>query len=343
MALLFVDGCDSFTATDGSDLTTKWASRNGFVSFSPTDGRYGGGAITVSASTRYLQCNFTPAEVCFLSGSYYWNAFESAGTFMTLVDNAGNAGINLDMSTAGFISVYRLTTGTRQFVGASAIPLVKETYYRIEVKIDVKTSATGSLIVKVNEVEHINFTNFVTGGNTGSSQNNVGSMKTGPGHDFRFDDIVIHDTLGDAPTDFLGDIRIETIRPNGVGSSSEWTSSSGDGFTNVDDDGVNDGDATYVETGDLTNKDLYATGDITTSPTTIPAVVVNTMTRATGTTPRKMDVIVKSSASELFTNFDLIADASFQIKQAYFPVVPGGGSWNKTLVNAMEIGVRLTT
>lgn len=350
MGLLFTDGCDAFTATDGSDLVSKWAATTGDMSYLPSGGRYGGGGIEfgVFPGAGTLAINFTPTgdtaitDEFFGSFSIIMTDFRDVTPLMELSSNDGLWQLRFYITNSGFIKVYRYSTGTELLIATTIIPLSVDQWYRFEFRV-VLDATSGVVEIRVNEVEHLLLTGVRTSASGTASNENVGQANFGYwGGDAILDDVIIHTSAGDDPSDFLGDIRIETIRPNGVGSSSQWTSSSGDGYTNVDESGINDGDSSYVEADDLTFKDLYEFGDLATTPTTIPAISVTVMARATGTTPRNFDIIALEDAVESATNVDIVASADFQSKQAFFPETPSSLPWTKTKVNAMEVGVKLT-
>jgi hypothetical protein len=77
-----------------------------------------------------------------------------------------------------------------------------------------------------------------------------------------YDDIYVCDTLGGVNNDFLGDLHIQTIRPNGAGYQTDWTPSAGANYECVDDSGlIALGD--YVESQVKGDIDSYTLQDIT--------------------------------------------------------------------------------
>jgi len=64
--------------------------------------------------------------------------------------------------------------------------------------------------------------------------------------DIRFDDIYICNSEGTINNDFLGDVNVKLLMPNGVGSNTDWTPSAGDNYACVDEIEPNTSDYVYT-------------------------------------------------------------------------------------------------
>jgi hypothetical protein len=66
------------------------------------------------------------------------------------------------------------------------------------------------------------------------------------------------DNTGDSPqNDFLGDCRVDVIRPNGAGANADFTPSAGSNYENVDE-ATPDDDSTHNSSGTVGHQDSYA-------------------------------------------------------------------------------------
>ena len=159
-----------------------------------------------------------------------------------------------------------------------------------------------------------------------------------------WDDIAIHDDSGVEWNDFQGDFSIQTLAPNAVGNSSQWTPLSGDNYTQVDDSGGHDGDTTYVETNTVTNKDTYGHENLSVTPSSILAVVVNVIGKDTLGGTRGVKATIRSNTSEAQgPEFTLVGDYS-KTAQGFFYTDPDTlASWTDSDVNGAEFGYELTT
>ena len=76
-----------------------------------------------------------------------------------------------------------------------------------------------------------------------------------------FDDLYVCDGSGSVNNDFLGDVRVVTVRPNGAGGSTQWTPDSGSNYARVNET-ISGEDSNYVEDGTSGHEDRYAYGDL---------------------------------------------------------------------------------
>lgn len=149
-------------------------------------------------------------------------------------------------------------------LGTSTYSLNLSTWYYIEFKVYIHDTA-GTAEVRVNGSEWINITNVDTKGYASSAYANTWLMRGSSGGYTYIDDLYVLDTNGSVNNDFLGDVKIEVIRPTGAGNSTDFTPSTGSNWQNVDDTTPDD-DSTYnyhAPQG-LPGTDLFQMGDLTT-------------------------------------------------------------------------------
>jgi len=342
MALIFVDGCDAYTATDGSDVGQKYDTAfPAEFNWSASAGRFGGGAI-VGIDDQLLLTKVFPAtgttvstDELFFSLSMLISAADAGENLLSFRSTSNDVNISVSILAGGFLRVHRGLGGTTLATSSQAVPL--GTYFRLEMRM-VISDTIGIVEMKFNEATVVSITNADT--NVGDA--NINSVEI-RGIDFgtvTYDDIVIHNSAGDAPTGFLGDISIDTIYPNAAGDVSDWTPLASTNVSNVDETGSNDGDTTYVESSTVNNKDLYNM-DAMGSTDTIYGVAVNLATRATLVGSHDVDVLVKTASGEIAKSGSIAPDAAYKNVQGVFGLRPGGGAWTKTDVDAMQAGMEL--
>jgi hypothetical protein len=158
----------------------------------------------------------------------------------------------------------------------------------------------------------------------------------------RFDDIYLCDTTGSYCNDFLGDITVEAVRPTADSSPLQFTPSTGSNYACVDEAAFTTTD--YVTASTSGYRDQYAMGNLSATPTTIHAVVLNAALSKTDSGSMNGKLYVKSSSSE-------------DLSSAVSPTVPLGNqlvyqhpvyrdpngsiAWTKSAVDAMECGIEV--
>jgi hypothetical protein len=337
MALIYVDSFDHYEAADatrkgwnvgtGGEIITTSVFRHGAQSLSvqPTgDGRRG----------RSLPSDYATIVLGF--GMYQPNP-HSNSLFLRL-DDAGTTHVFFTVAGTGRIRAYR---GDNTLLGEGTISLLTATWYFIEIKVTINDS-TGVVVVKVNGVTDINLSSQDTRNGANAFVNQI-RFEQGTSGAY-YDDLYILDTTGGAPTnDFLGDVRVEALLPNGNGNSSQFDGSDGnqvDNYLLVDETPAIDDDTTYVESADVNDKDTYAFSNLTPTSGTVFGVQQTPCARKTDAGSRNFVNVARLSATETDS-----ATKTLNTTYAFFPTMseakPGGGVWTITDVNNAEFGMKI--
>ena len=368
MSILFTDSADGYASI--ADLVARWTfSISGTTEYSnpqpsSNQGRFAAGAIRFvegsywSANTCALAQALPPGEgdTTYLSMAFHLPATgNNSDTLITFAngyynpcrtDTSGSTFSSTDyptylslvLNTAGTLSVRRANT----IVATSAAPLPVGGWMWIEVAVKVDTQANGGKVhIKVNGEDFLIFN-----GNTytaGPKSVNLIGLWTVRGVLTRYDDIIIHTSRGEAPTTFLGDVRLDTLRPNADGDSSGSTPSSGPRWDAVNDISL-DGDATYVEASTVGATDLYQFSNFPIPPQSVIAVAVTTVAKATGTTNRKLKIKAKSGATVGESPAVTVTPGSYRPVTYTFATNPATGQpWTPAEVDAAQFGWSLDT
>lgn len=157
-----------------------------------------------------------------------------------------------------------------------------------------------------------------------------------------FDDIYICDGSGAENNDFLGNLSVECLRPNGAGSSAQFTPSAGSNYQNVDDtdeDG-NDGDTTYNAADADGETDLYAMESLATAGE-IVGVQVQADVRVTEGNPRKFRLLAREGTTTGESGDLTILHPEYRHRRAIFEENPDTNNlWTESEINAMECGIK---
>lgn len=337
--LIFADSFDHY-----SIVGKKWTNQRGSptAALDTAAGRFG--TTGWYANSRYLVkqlgANYPTliVGVAYKPNSTGWGDDEAILNFK----DAGSQQCELRYNmTSGLWSVQR--AGSTVASATSLISLAS--FHYIEFKATIHNSA-GVAAVRVNGVEIINATGLDTQ-NTANAYINelrIGSA-TDDYRDACFDDLYLLETAGGGLVDFLGDVRIECIRPTGNGASSQWVGSDGnsvDNYALVDETTPND-DTDYVESQIVADKDTYAFGNLATVSGTVYAVQILPYARKTDAGARSIKSIARLSGGTEEDGTERALLTTYQYFADIRETKPGGGAWSIADVNGAEFGVKVTT
>jgi hypothetical protein len=160
---------------------------------------------------------------------------------------------------------------------------------------------------------------------------------------WRLDDLYVLDDTGEAPCNtFLGDVKIEYLRPRAAGASQAWTPVGvAEHWRAVDDNATPDGDGTYVEsvTPGQTDTNLY-------QPTGLPAgsifgAQLSLLARKAAIGPRVIAPVVNAIVGP--PHVHLSADSYVYHSTIYEKNPTTGAAWTIADVNAAQFGVTVAT
>lgn len=161
------------------------------------------------------------------------------------------------------------------------------------------------------------------------------------------DDLYVVDcTTGASPSNtFLGDVRVETLRPNGAGANTGWVPNTGANYAAVDDPGSHDGDTTYVRALVAGMKDTYAFADTTDESSNIFGVQHNMLARQDEShSSRSLQAVIRQSGIDRDVGSVATLSTSWQQLYALLPTSPDtGAQWLDAEVAAAEYGMKVVS
>jgi len=218
----------------------------------------------------------------------------------------------------------------------------------VEWKVVIHPSA-GTVEVRVNGnvVPGLN----LTGQNTRASgfstwtsvvlgtNDNVGSSWSGGNLNVDFDDVYVCDGSGSAPWNtFLGDCRVDALRPTAEGTSSQWTPLSGTDNAAMVNQTAPDDDTTYVSTVTSGHTDTYVTPDAPVAGAAIMGVQLNVSIKKEDAGSCAVSGVVRHSG----TNYPVVLPnpgTTYAYQTVMMPTNPGTGvAWTEAGFNAAEFG-----
>lgn len=336
MALLFCDGFE-----DAGSLQ-KWTTySNGVL----TAGRYGQGMYfwkpDIWTPSGYIQRSIPQSGQVCVGFAIKLAVLQQQPYLVFYTDVGATAHTVFTVTATGFPQLRRGSEGGTLLASATATLSVGVWYY-IEVKTTIDDTS-GIAELRIDGQTVASFTGDTRNGGTGTSIDYI-ALQPAMGNNCgaTYDDLYILDSTGATNNDFLGDIRIETLYPDGNGNSSQLVGSDADSTDNyqlVDETGT-PSSADYVASGNLGDKDTYTFTGLATTSGTIKGVQVNSWAAKSDSGVRNVKNITRLSGTE-------DQSASLPLQTTYMPHLsvhetkPGGGSWTISDVNNAEFGVQV--
>jgi hypothetical protein len=281
MALLFVDGFDA------GDIAAKWSVSSGSWSYSASTRFSTGGAASVSGLGTTLK-SFTASAQVFVGMALFVSNLSNRILFTFRGDAGVTAHTRLMVSTDGILYLQR---GGTTVATSAAGALNQSVWTYIELSTTI-ADAGGTVTVKSNGTTVINFTGDTR---NGGASTNLDSIFIGESTSISYDDLYICNSVGSAPYNtFLGDIRIHSLMPNGAGSLTQMTPSSGANYTTVDELPYS---ATDYVRGSAGQVDLYTAADLPAGVGTIFGVQANAIVKKSDAGNLSGRTVIKSGTT----------------------------------------------
>ena len=346
MTLKFMDSFETYGDSVDFEKTYQGGYSGANMTF-PTTGRRSG--------TKCLRWdgngagNVIPPGVgsMFASGEY---AIIGFAFYVIFIDNIHGCDVFLDNGGQGgmtfqFVDVVPTIQFYRSGVSSSSIGYINYelnqwNYLEVKCKID---NSNGHIVVRLNEQEMINW----TGDNiyTGPTAYQVSRFQLYLTDDWKLliDDLYIAGGNGSYNNDFLGDVRIDVINPNGAGNHTDLTPSTGNNYECIDEVVVDESD--YVEGANLGEIDSYSYPDVPTdlNDSAIFAVDLRHIAQRTaGSDNIKIDGLLRTGSTDYNVSADLSLEDSWGNKNFVFEKDPSdSGDWTQAKINACEFGMEV--
>lgn len=354
---LFCDGFDGHAAT--ADLARKWAHYGGSgVAFNSTAGRYGGGAAVFTTAsgllgTPPLRASFDAAGTARFSLGFSMKVSAtpaSAAQFLAVHDYRMGTSTtdcaSFRLTTSGYISFYRWNDSSATATGA--LNVCDNAWHWIEIDLYLNNVGGFCVVTVDGTTTTINYSGDTISGSSDPNFLDRVSFLGISSQTMTLDDVVCYDDITGALTGDLrsstnyplGPCRIPLLKPNGAGSSTDLTPSTGSNYQCVDEASPNF-DTDYVSSSTAGHDDLYTLENTSISPTTIYGVVTTTWARYTETGALDIAAKAKSSAATVVGPTHTVRPAYFG-HQTMFPRDPNtSAAWGTAGIDAAEFGFEL--
>lgn len=336
--------CDGF---DDKANAYKWTAITGA---STTPGRNGVQALNEALrSTRPgNQRRELPNPQATIIAGCAFRLVDAGGSYMPIMFYSDGVSaivqVSLSIDSGGNLKAHRGVMGTQLGPTYNIPGFVLMNWYYLEAKVTLDNVA-GSVEVRLNGTTVILATGVDTiqsGVGAAVDAVGLGSINCCNGERMDIDDYYAADTLGTTNNDFLGDVSVETLLPNGNGSNSDFLGSDGNSVDNyllVDESPPDTAD--YVGSATVGAKDSYAMTNMVRTTGTVLAVQVNSIMHKSDAGARHAKNLVRSGAAEVLGADRDLATTFIHYSDAVEVDPNTSAAWSIAAVNAAEMGVQV--
>jgi hypothetical protein len=294
--------------------------------------------------TYWLQLNFSSLDTGIIGFAYRFTGIATTSTSTGLIMFHSPTGkqIALHLDLVGRMSLVQGST----VLAYSKKALLQDRWNYIEVKWNcVNSIGADTFIVRFDGEEMINLpatTDCQAQASSGVTRIYIQGVNHASSN--WFDDLYLLDLTGAAPNnDFLGDIQITALNPNGNGNTNDFTgidADSVDNYLHVDET-VPDWDTSYVESSTVSHIDLYTYEDLPGTPT-IYAVQSVAVVKKDDASAKTSKLLTRVNGS----NYEGSAFAPVNGTYGYFTEIwalnpDDSAAWAKADVDGAEFGIKV--
>ncbi len=339
MALLWVDGFENYGTSNGSTpspsgvLARQYTVGNeNYIDIE--EGRLGNGhSIELGYSNSYIKTPVLTTNDTLIVGFAFQPRSNYSFDVIRLYDDA-TEGMGLTYN-GGRLSVIRGGT----LLEIADFYFSVNSWYWIEFKVKCNDS-TGIYELRVGETVVASDTGVDTKAGSNDYHNIVKLIGGSSIRISRFDDFYVCDGAGAVNNDFLGNVSVTTLFPDGIGNSSDFTPSAGNNYENVDEQLIDD-DTTYNESSTASHKDTY-TYDNVSALVNIKGLQIDTLCRETDVTSYSLKTPIRSNGTDYDDSAQAIGTTDYVFKRRIAELDPDtSAAWLAAAINAAEFGIKV--
>lgn len=342
MTLRHIDGMGGYNT---AQISRKYATFTAGITVNATGGRRGGPSMRFSDwNQRVLLVIIpTPQSTMFLGFALKISALPTVTKLLARFRD-GVDQCSICLKPDGTVEAHNGDQTGAILGAASVASITPGIFCYIEIKVVFHTTL-GSMEVRKDGATILNLTNV----DTTTTVNNQGdtaaisiASNASEAVTMDIDDIYVCDASGIINNNFQGDIRVDTVFPNGAGATTGWTPSTGSNYQNVDDDPAND-DTDYNSSGVAAAKDTYAFPDIPPTVGNVIGVVHNITVRKDDTLTHTFRDVVRRGGTD-YPGTTKTATATYAMYTEVKETDPSTSAlWTIANVNLAEFGVELVS
>lgn len=337
--LRFLDSFDHYAIPAG--LAYKYNSYSDTTGVngmgSVTGRRSGSSALAIRASADFIGITLDSQPTWIVGFAIYLLGTETA-ELLRFNDQDGTTQLSVQITNAGLIQLWRGgTSGTLLATSATAIGITAWIF--VEAKCTIADSG-GSFEVRVNETVMVTYS-----GDTKQSSTLASAIRIqlfGRSSDYYVDDLYICDGTGSVNNTYLGDIRVDALRPVGAGTYADFTRSTGaNNWDNVDDTTI-DAETTYNYSNTVGHKDTFDCANLTALPATIYGMQMNVAARKDEAGGRSIKTVQRIGSTDYDGSSVLGMGTSYTVLRQIYETSPAtSAAYTESEINGAEFGYKV--
>ena len=358
MTLLFAE---SFNTDDSASelIWSKWTywdtTHGSMPSIVTTGGRRGSGCFRFWNVNGYERGNVgkylgAQYDTLIFGSAYYFDELDpnesldgihNMGFKFTTGNSVGHLAINFIRGTNS-INVRRGGTNGTLLVSSGDAVLPQSTWFYVEGKIhfddtvgSVEIRINGKPVIDISGVDTRNGTSLPNTFHIGGIGYNI---SVGAGNQ-KFDDIYVCDDSGTFANDFLGDVAVMNLKPNGAGANTNWTPSAGSNYECVND--------LYIDTADYVSStasgiyDTYSFDNLSVISGAVHGVQMTAYTWKTNAGFKKSRFAIRPDTTTYDGNvLHYLQDSGTYVQEIVSLNPETSSQWTIAEVNSAELGVK---
>ncbi len=332
MALRFIDGFEHYSIP--SQLPMKWTSYANSGISTMTGRRAGTTALRLNYTGDTVSLTLD-AQSSWVMGFAFCMFGNETQDLIRFYDPSDGVQLSISIGSDGTIRLYR-STSTLLVQSTNALSIGVWNY--IEIKFTVADSG-GTFEVRVNESVWATYT-----GDTkqSTSLTTVSRFQIyGRTSDCAFDDLYICDTTGAVNNNYLGDCRIDTIYPNGVGNVDDFTPQGATTNWEAADETAFDGDTSYNYSNTVSAKDTFAFTNVPAITGTIFGVQANVGARKDDAGARVLRALARLASTD-YESVDMPLATDYLFARNIWQTNPNtSAAWAEADINGAEFGYKI--
>lgn len=301
------------------------------------DGRFGGKCWR-SYNNNQITFNVDNKQTVILGFAYFLdNSLDNTDRILCDFRDSTTTQLVIKLDTKNQIKIFRGSI----LINTINIQVSVKTWQYIEVKVKINNT-TGSYEIRKDGVVLVNISGIDTQETANAYINNI-RIHAKAGAYCYIDDVYILDDTGSQNNNFLGDIKIISVKPNGDGNTFNFNIYPDAGeyhYQDVDDGTQSDDDTTYVESTTVGHIDLFNYENIS-NIGDIFGIEIYSDTKESDATNYNLKTRLRYSGSEN-TDGGQALTASYAIYKRILdqnPII--AAAWTDMIFNTTEFGVEV--
>jgi hypothetical protein len=335
MTLRFIDGFEHYAIP--AQLGLKYTIINNTQIGTMTGRRAGSTALKFYNGGDKVALTLDDQSTWIVGFAFYTEANTSSGAkVIQFVDSASAVQLSVNLMN-GIIQLYRGDNISLLATAAQALQAGVWNYF--EVKATIADSG-GTFEVRINEQVWVTYSGD-TKYSSGLSTARTIRLGCASWINTGFHDLYMCDGTGSTNNAYLGDVRVDTVRPVGAGALTQFLPQGGSlNWENVDDT-TSDGDTTYNSSDTAGQIDTFDCGNLAAINSVISGVQANIMARKDDAGTRTLRALTRIGSTNYEGADIAMASDYFVCRQIWEKNPATVAAWAEAEINAAEFGYKV--